>query len=103
VLAEVASTSGNLMPELSFGTHFFQDLVETNIFYVALFPEKKGVILNSGWRKKAKNISAVVSGMNVKYKDVVSVYDVGDKNLRIVSDVVSQKIICFSENKTGQK
>ncbi len=41
VLAEVAFSAGNLMPELSFGTHFFQDLVETNIFYIALFPDKK--------------------------------------------------------------
>jgi len=40
-LVEVAYEGGNLIPELSFGTHFFQDLVETDIFYVALFPGKK--------------------------------------------------------------
>jgi hypothetical protein len=38
VLSEVAYEGGNLMPELSFGTHFFRDLVETDIFYVAIFP-----------------------------------------------------------------
>ncbi len=37
-LGEIAYTAGNLMPELSFGTHFFQDLVENRIFFVAIFP-----------------------------------------------------------------
>ena len=32
VLVEVAYEGGNLMPDLSFGTHFFQDLVEGDIF-----------------------------------------------------------------------
>lgn len=94
VLAEVAFSSGNLMPELSFGTHFFQDLVETNIFYVALFPEKKDVIFNTGWLAQFKNIFAELVPQSAKYKDVIGVYDVGDKNLKIMSDVVSQKIIC---------
>ena len=46
VLAEIAYEGGNLMPELSFGTHFFHDLVESDIFYVALFPQKESVVLN---------------------------------------------------------
>ncbi len=43
VLVELAIMSDNVLPELSFGTHFFQDLVETDIFYVALFPDSPGV------------------------------------------------------------
>ncbi|HWP97396.1 MAG TPA: PEP/pyruvate-binding domain-containing protein [Syntrophomonadaceae bacterium] len=43
VLVEVAVKQQGLMPELSFGTHFFQDLVETQIFYAALFPGEEGV------------------------------------------------------------
>lgn len=37
VICEVASTDAGFMPELSYGSHFFQDLVETGIFYVAMF------------------------------------------------------------------
>lgn len=41
-LVEVAGETEGFMPELSFGTHFFQDLVETEITYVALFPGRTG-------------------------------------------------------------
>ncbi|MFA5115783.1 MAG: PEP/pyruvate-binding domain-containing protein [Candidatus Omnitrophota bacterium] len=102
VLAEVAFSAGNLMPELSFGTHFFQDLVETNIFYVALFPEKKGVIFNREWFGRMKNLFAELVPGSAKYKDLIGVYDVSDKGLRVMSDVVSQKVVCFSGKGGGK-
>jgi len=95
-LVEVAFSAGNLMPELSFGTHFFQDLVETNIFYVALFPEKEGIVFNIDWLKHENNILPKLIPQSAGFKNVVGVYDIKDRDLRIISDVVSQKIICFS-------
>jgi hypothetical protein len=95
VLAEVAFSAGNLMPELSFGTHFFQDLVETNIFYVALFPEKEDCIFNSMILAKQDNLFAKFMPEVVKFEDVIGVYDLTQRPLRIMSDVVSQKVICF--------
>jgi len=95
-LAEIAFSAGNLMPELSFGTHFFQDLVETNIFYMALFPEKKDVIFNSEFLAQTKNLFTEIMPEFVKYENVIGVYDVGNKGLKIMSDVVSQKVVCFS-------
>ena len=38
MLIEVARQKGNYLPELSFGTHFFQDLVEASIRYLPLYP-----------------------------------------------------------------
>jgi len=95
VLGELAFAEGNLMPELSFGTHFFQDLVETNIFYVALFPEKKEVVFNMDWFKKFKNLFPQLLPESAKYEDCIGVYEVSGQGLRIMSDVVSQKVICF--------
>jgi hypothetical protein len=95
VLAEVAFSAGNLMPELSFGTHFFQDLVETNIFYVALFPEKKDCEFNVGKLSGLNNLFAKFMPESARYEDVIGVYDLSQKPYRIMSDVVSQKIICF--------
>ena len=102
-LAEVAFSDGNLMPELSFGTHFFQDLVETNIFYIALFPDKKDCRFNDAWFARSKDIFATLCPESAKYKGVISVYDVSDRGLRIMSDVVSQRIVSFSRGKTGHK
>ncbi|MDP2924341.1 MAG: PEP/pyruvate-binding domain-containing protein [Candidatus Omnitrophota bacterium] len=95
-LAEIAFSDGNLMPELSFGTHFFQDLVETNIFYIALFPEEKDIVFNNDWFKQLKNLFSELMPQSLKYKDIIGVYDTSGKGLRIMSDVVSQKVICFS-------
>ncbi|MFA7293871.1 MAG: PEP/pyruvate-binding domain-containing protein [Candidatus Omnitrophota bacterium] len=94
-LAEVAFSAGNLMPELSFGTHFFQDLVETNIFYVALFPEKEDSLFNVSRLKQFNNLFAQLLPESVKYEDIVGVYDVSAKGLRVMSDVISQKVVCF--------
>jgi len=95
VLAEVAFSAGNLMPELSFGTHFFQDLVETNIFYVALFPEKEDSVFNLSWFKQLKNLFSELMPESVKFEDIIGVYDVSNKSLRVMSDVVSQRVVCF--------
>jgi hypothetical protein len=99
VLIEVSFLAANAKPELSFGTHFFQDLVETNIFYVALFPEKKSVTLNHGWFARSKNLFIKFMPLAAKYKKIVNVYDVSDRNLKIMSDVVSQRVLCFSKRR----
>ena len=42
VLMEIAARRGNSVPDLSFGTHFFQDLVEGDIRYIPLYPDRGG-------------------------------------------------------------
>ncbi len=42
VLAEIARRKGSYLPDLSFGTHFFQDLVEAEIRYLPLYPDEPG-------------------------------------------------------------
>ncbi|MDD3087486.1 MAG: PEP/pyruvate-binding domain-containing protein [Candidatus Omnitrophica bacterium] len=100
-LAEIAFSSGNLMPELSFGTHFFQDLVETNIFYAALFPGRKEVIFNKKWFDKNRNLFTDLIPESAKYEDVIGVYDVSEKNFKIISEVVSQRVVCFAQGFTN--
>ncbi|MFH1613960.1 MAG: PEP/pyruvate-binding domain-containing protein, partial [Planctomycetota bacterium] len=95
VLAEIAYEGGNLMPELSFGTHFFQDLVESDIFYVALFPQKETVIFNKNKLLEMPNLLTDLFPEEHKYEDVVKVYDLNTGQLQIMCDVVSQKVICL--------
>jgi len=99
VMGEIAYTDGNLMPELSFGTHFFQDLVETDIFYLALFPGTPGV----AWNRELLDLFPVVSGHlipeSARYADVLRVYDVPEHSLQIMADIVSQRLICFIDTR----
>jgi len=55
MLVEIARKSGNYVPDLSFGTHFFQDLVEANIRYLALYPDEEGVVFANEFFKNSPN------------------------------------------------
>ncbi len=46
LLVEIAVARGGHLPELSYGTHFFQDLVEAGIHSLALHPEVDGATFN---------------------------------------------------------
>lgn len=55
LLVEVAKSKGGYMPELSFGTHFFQDLVEAKIHYLPLYPDETGIIFNEQFLLQSPN------------------------------------------------
>jgi hypothetical protein len=76
VLIEIARRKGNYMPDLSFGTHFFQDLVEGQIRYLPLFPDDPGVVFNERFLSTAPNILAAVVPEHADLADVVRLIDV---------------------------
>ncbi|MDI6741464.1 MAG: PEP/pyruvate-binding domain-containing protein [Smithella sp.] len=94
-IGEIAYHDGSLMPDLSFGTHFFQDMVEMDIFYMAIYPEKDGVIFNEAWMKKQPNILTDLMPDDARYAKTVKVYNVQNMDLRLLSDIVTQQMICF--------
>jgi len=55
MLIEVARQRGSYLPDVSFGTHFFQDLVESNITYLPLYPDERGVVWNDAFLNESKN------------------------------------------------
>ena len=56
VLVEIARRKGSYVPDLSFGTHFFQDLVEARIRYLPLFPDDPGVAFNERFLLGSPNL-----------------------------------------------
>ncbi len=96
-IGEIAYQDGSLFPDLSFGTHFFQDMVEMDIFYMAIYPEKEGVFFNTAWIKKQPNILTDLMPDDARFAKVVHVYDMRARDLRLLSDIVTQKMICFFE------
>ncbi len=93
-LAEVAFASGGLMPELSFGSHFFQDLVETEIFYLALFPENPGCLLNPEFLAGQPNQLMEQLPDSRRFAEAIRVIS-WRKPLRLMADVVAQQLVCF--------
>ncbi len=56
LLVEIAHKTGKYVPELSFGTHFFQDLVEAQIRYLPLYPGEEDAVLNDLFFQRAYNL-----------------------------------------------
>lgn len=92
VMCEIAYSNQDLMPELSYGSHFFQDLVETGIFYVALFDNKSDVIFNEYKLREKENIVKQIIKDNNINEDVIKVYDT--KGFQIYSDITEQIVTC---------
>jgi len=56
VMIEVARKTGDYVPDLSFGTHFFQDLVEAGIRYLPLYPDDPDVAWQGLFFQRSENL-----------------------------------------------
>ncbi|OFZ36466.1 MAG: hypothetical protein A2504_02915 [Bdellovibrionales bacterium RIFOXYD12_FULL_39_22] len=99
VLIEIARKKGNYTPELSFGTHFFQDLVESSIRYIPLYPDDEEVDFNNDFFQNATNLLADLAPNYQDLSAVVRVIDVGQnsegKILRIVMSSEEDRALGF--------
>jgi predicted nucleotidyltransferase len=76
VLIEIARIRGDYVPDLSFGTHFFQDLVESSIRYIPLYPDDPEGLLNEAFLLRAPNLLSEMAPEFAELEDVVRVIDV---------------------------
>ena len=99
VIAEVAEIGEHMTPDLSFGSHFFQDLVESGIAYVALFPRQPGSRYNPGWLNalpaSARIASEAEEASDPEVAAAVTAFDVRATGLRLSADVVHQRLLCY--------
>ncbi len=75
-LIEIAQKTGNFTPDLSFGTHFFQDLVESSIRYLPLYPDDDNIIFNSIFLRTSKNLLNELIPEFSDLQDMIRVIDV---------------------------
>jgi hypothetical protein len=78
MLIEIGLSQGNGSPEVSHGTHFFQDLVEARIFPLAVYPQQPGVHFDQGFLTSAPNKLAELlpEANRASIADVIKVIDV---------------------------
>jgi len=98
-LLEIARTSEGYTPEPSFGTHFFQDLLEADILYLPLYPDNEGVVWNEEFLLKSPNaLSRLCPGDVSRAGEVVRVIDVEEvapgRRLALVMDGEAQEALC---------
>jgi hypothetical protein len=64
------------VPELSFGTHFFQDLVEAQIRYLPLYPDEEETVFNAEFLTGASNLLPELVPEHAELANVIHVIDV---------------------------
>jgi hypothetical protein len=99
ILVEVARKKGSYLPDVSFGTHFFNDLVESGIQYLPLYPDDSDVIWNETFLNDSANCLAEVAPEFADMEHVVRVIRVADaadgRLLQVVMDAEADKALGF--------
>ncbi len=90
-ICEMSWPSRGIMPEVSYGSHFFQDLVESGVFYIALFQEQESVIFREEKLQKENLLCQLVP----EYAALEKVIRVTDaKGMELYSDITKQQVFC---------
>jgi len=99
ILVEVARMKGSYLPDVSFGTHFFNDLVESGINYLPLYPDDPEVVWNDDFLQDSANCLAEVAPEFADMEHVVRVIRVADaadgRLLQVVMDAEADKALGF--------
>jgi predicted nucleotidyltransferase len=101
MLIEVARKTGDYLPDLSFGTHFFQDLVESEIRYLPLYPDDDG-FLNVRLLHASPNLLAAMIPEYDRLSKVIRVIDIpstsGGRILRVLmNSELDEAVAVFAE------
>ncbi len=100
-LCEIATMGMNVPPDLSLGSHFFNDLVETNMLYLALYPNRAGHVLQEERLRGAPNRLPQLLPDDARMASVLRVVDfplAGDgRRLRLNANCVKQQVVCYLE------
>ena len=99
ILCEIVAMHENLVPDVSLGTHFLNELVERNILYLALFPTQGDNFLNKDFFENTPSrLLDIVPGAK-RLEGVIRVIDsargAGDAAIKITADAIRQKVLCY--------
>jgi len=99
MLIEVSRQKDGFSPEVSFGTHFFQDLVESNIHYLPLYPDEPGNRFNTSFLLQAPNALSTVVPEDAEFANEIRVVHVpavtGGRHLTVAMDGETDQALAF--------
>ena len=100
VFGEIAFQASGFMPELSYGTHFFQDIIENNNFYLIINETDPRTIFNHHFLMEQPNQLTGLLSNAERWQEGIRVIDFTDtqEEFWIHADVTLQKVICWKRN-----
>jgi hypothetical protein len=98
-ICEVVTMREGLTPDVSLGTHFFNELVETDILYFALYPDREEDFFNRDLLETAPNELTHLLPDAARWAPVVRVFDpIGQKegkSLRLNASAPKRRVVCY--------
>ncbi len=102
-LCEIVQMREGVIPDVSLGTHFFNDLVEVDMLYLAVFPGKEGHEINDGFFRSAPNRLIELLPDAAAWSEAIRVVDTFDVDhdgtIYLNADAMRQRAICYREKK----
>ncbi len=100
ILCEIVAMREDLIPDVSLGTHFLNELVEMDMLYLALFPGRESSFLDEHLFLEQPSILLDLVPGAEKWKDAVRVIPAsalaGDKRfVTLTANAVKQEVDCF--------
>jgi hypothetical protein len=100
VLCEIVAMRDNLVPDVSLGTHFLNELVEMNMLYLALFPGQGSNRVNTAFFEQSPNSLLQLIPSAGKWTRAVRVIDalaaVGpDASITLAASCLERRVSCF--------
>jgi len=99
VLVEIAREEAGHIPDVSYGTHFFLDLVESQIIYLPVYPDDPQTDFNREFFEKSANSLSLLLPAAKRFEEFIKVIDVpavaDGKYAQLVADPRQQKALCF--------
>lgn len=92
VICETEESGAGYNPELSYGSHIFQDLVEAEILYTAVFNNEKTIHFSP---EKLLEYPDITGDFEEKeeLKNIVHVYDVSGAKCEVYNDVANEHLL----------
>jgi len=100
VLCEIVAMRDDLVPDVSLGTHFFNELVELDMLYLALFPTRQDNFLNREFFEQSPSRLTELVPDAARWSNVVRVIDVGCAHrgaVKLHANTLTQKVVCYRE------
>lgn len=92
IICETEESRAGYNPELSYGSHIFQDLVEAEILYTAIFQGEKTKHYSPEMLASANDIIGEFEYSDV-LEGVVHIYDVSDRKCEVYNDVAGEHLL----------
>ncbi len=101
IICEIVTMRDNLVPDVSLGTHFFSEMVEMDMLYLALFPDRESNMINEHFFEESTNVLSELLPGEAKWSNAIRVVDVANQanhnTLKLHADTIKQEAFCYLE------